>query len=476
MMAAALPAHGAIRRKDQLVVDAIRRVVPEVMRQRGLDPGRIVCYCVGSLPPSNLRWCVVELDRMHLGRIAQYAHPDVAHQIQTALGGLFTHVVNERGLGYAILLDRPKPLPARVPFNPAWWEPGVLRLGMLPNGDEVRLPWTGLLSLLVAGMPSSGKSSLIRNLSYHALRDGCHVVCIDTLNNTLPMLDGHPAVTLYSGSEADVRRALAGVTDEIDRRVRLFSELHAHGHYPDSLARYNAIVGAEARLPEILLIVEEYNHVLDLNGGTNGGAARALKSILEVGRKYGVKVVIAAQAVTVEEIGTAKKLVGAVACFNLGPHGAAAVRQVFGRADTSGFPPGRCFFSGVGLMQTYWLPGEQLIDLRGTAAGGPRMPPLYLRLATFAHQHHGGKLTIPIALDFFAAEPAAPDQPRGQKWVREQINAMEMRGWLVRSPADRNARLLSDQACREVEAALARARGPQPLPPHTGALSGAFPL
>ncbi len=468
MTIAAPPSHSAIRRKDQLILDAIRRVVPEVMRQRGLDPGRIVRYW---FVPGNVRWCIIELDRMRLGRIAQYAHPDVAHQIQTALGGMSTAVVNQRGLGYAIQLDAPRPLPDRIPFNPDWWLPGLLRLGMLPSGDEVKVRWADLLSLLVVGLPSKGKSSLIRNIAYHALREGCQIVCIDKLNNTLPMLAHYPGVTLSTEGAADARRVLDGVSDEIKRRVALFTSLHAQDLYPDNLAAYNTLVAPEARLPEVLLIVEEYNHLLNSAGGPNGPTARVLKDILEVGRKYGIKVLIAAQSVTVEEIGVAKKLVGLVACFNLGPSGAAAVRTLFGHGDTSNFPPGRCLFSGMGEMQTYWLPPEVLIQMR-TARQGPRLSALHLRLATFADKHYGGKLTNEVAQAFMAAEPAAPGAAHGQKWMREQLNDMEARGWLVRSRADKNARLLSEAARQEVEAALASELGPRPAPPDTSALPG----
>ncbi|WP_141780995.1 FtsK/SpoIIIE domain-containing protein [Nocardioides albertanoniae] len=159
---------------------------------------------------------------------------------------------------------------------------------------------------LITGAVGQGKSNLLKVIIYSiAARYAADEV-------ELFLLDFKEGVTLYPmaptpgspeflpharvlGIEADQDFGLAVLShleSEFVRRARLFKP------FGDSISRYRA-ANPEARMPRIVLIVDEFHLLLDDGGDKVGAqAAKLLEQVVRRGRSYGVHVILASQSIS----------------------------------------------------------------------------------------------------------------------------------------------------------------------------------
>ncbi|TFB71879.1 hypothetical protein E3O06_11500 [Cryobacterium glaciale] len=160
-------------------------------------------------------------------------------------------------------------------------------------------------NLLVTGAIGQGKSNLLKVI-IHSLSERYSPHELE-----LYLLDFKEGVTLYPfaptpgsldylpqarvlGLESDrefgvaVLRYLEG---EFSRRAKQFRA------YGDNIAKYRAAV-PDARMPRIVVIVDEFHRLFDPAGTLADAAASLLEAIARRGRSYGVHVILASQTVS----------------------------------------------------------------------------------------------------------------------------------------------------------------------------------
>lgn len=160
-------------------------------------------------------------------------------------------------------------------------------------------------NILVTGAVGQGKSNLLKVI-VHSLAQRYSP---DELEFYL--LDYKEGVTLYPmaptpgspdflpharvlGLESDREFGLAvlkHVEAEFSRRAKLFRP------YGDNIARYRAAV-PDARMPRIVVMVDEFHMMFEPNDKTAEEAAQLLEGIARRGRSYGVHLILASQTVS----------------------------------------------------------------------------------------------------------------------------------------------------------------------------------
>ena len=160
-------------------------------------------------------------------------------------------------------------------------------------------------NILVTGAVGQGKSNLLKVI-VHSLAQRYSP---DELEFYL--LDYKEGVTLYPmaptpgspdflpharvlGLESDREFGLAvlkHVETEFSRRAKLF---RPHG---DNISRYRAAV-PDARMPRIVVIVDEFHMMFEPNDKTAEDAAQLLEGIARRGRSYGIHLILASQTIS----------------------------------------------------------------------------------------------------------------------------------------------------------------------------------
>lgn len=426
----------AVKNKHLAVARQTVRIIAHTLEQRGLHPifRRYVFVYTGEL-----QILFADLDTRKLsGRLDAYMHPSVLHQISTNLRGMPTAISNSTGLRYAVLLNRPKPLPRRVDF------PGVKRgkllIGVRTNGQIVSAPWDDLGHMLVAGMTRSGKSTFLRSLVFQASVDGARLLLGDRPLTTFPMLANHPALIMPIADTPDgymelVQRALT-ICGE---RKMAFSQTVAS--FPEKLSEYNAWAVRHHRdpLPRVLVVLDEYNATAVQLGRP---FERAVSSLAFQGLKFGVHLVLAAQAFDKKTLGSVRDQFGAVIAFRVK---SATVARNIGVAQAGRIPASRQGLAVTdrwGLVQTYYLPKGRLIDIGARQPQNLAISEQELILMRFAWEQHGGRVSIP-ALVGWAEELGWKDEWSKYK-TEQRAREWELRGWVRKDPHRDNARYITE--------------------------------
>lgn len=411
------------------------RVIVHTLEQRGLQP--VVRRHVLT-DNGYLRILFADLDTRRLeGRLAAYTHPDVLHQMSTNLRGMPVALSNTTGLRYAVLLNRPKPLPKQVEFPGA--ERGKLLIGVRSDGQTVSVAWDELGHLLVAGMTRSGKSTFLRSLVYQALADGARLLLGDRPLTTFSMLDGHAALMMPiadtpQGYLTLAQRALA-ICEE---RKIAFSQ--ARDTFPEKLSEYNAWAVRHRRepLPRVLVVLDEYNATANELGRS---FEQAVSSLVFQGLKFGVHLVAAAQEFDKKTLGSVRDQFGAVIAFKVK---SAAVARNVGVAKAERIPASRQGLAVTdrwGLVQTFYLPKERMIEV-----GARQQPAIALSeqertLMCFAWEQLDGRVSIPKLVAW--AQEMGWESDWSKYKAEQRAREWELRGWVRKDPQRDNARYIT---------------------------------
>jgi DNA segregation ATPase FtsK/SpoIIIE-like protein len=379
-------------------------------------------------------WLFGVLDDKRLPSLTPYTSSDTLHHLSTALRGKPVLISNTTGLRYAVLLSRQPQMPKKVAF------PGLqrdtVRLGTGISGREKRATWQSLGHVLVAGKNGSGKSTFNRLLVYQALAEGHRLFLADPHGTTFPMLTGHPAlfcpmVRDGAGALEMAQRALG----ECRNRSDLFRQTDG---FPEDLDEYNRLVtksGADP-LPRLVLILDEFNMLAD----EEPDLIDVTKMLGREGRKFGVNLIFSSHGLTLSEIGRVRNQVRTVFAFRTDASRNVLKKLSVGPAkDLPARHPGLAFTSRWGLVQTYFLPKQKLIDSqhKPLAAISEKESALVRR----ALREADGKMSI-LEVSAWVQELGWAREFSDWK-LRKLLKSWELKGWLKKDPERDNARFVT---------------------------------
>jgi hypothetical protein len=401
----------------------VAKTISTVLDQRtATDPAMIRRWL---LTENGARvWLFGVLDDKHLSSLAPYTSGETLHHLTTALRGKPVLVSNTTGLRYAVLLSQRPQMPKKVAF------PGLerdhVRLGTGISGREKKATWQSLGHVLVAGKNGSGKSTFNRLLVYQALAEGHRLFLADPHGTTFPMLEGHPAlfspiVRDGAGALEMAQRALG----ECRNRSDLFRQTEG---FPEDLDEYNRLVTKSSgdTLPRLVLILDEFNMLAD----EAPDLIDVTKMLGREGRKFGVNLIFSSHGLTLREIGRVRNQVRTVFAFRTDASRNVLKKLSVGPAkDLPARHPGLAFTNRWGLVQTYFLPKQILID----QSPAPVLSQKELALVLRAMEETDGKMSIP-QLDGWGLSA----------WeARSLLDDWQQRGWVKKDPQRKNARYIT---------------------------------
>ncbi|MBI3244383.1 MAG: hypothetical protein HYZ49_19060 [Chloroflexi bacterium] len=407
--------------------------VRTVFGQRDLELAAIRQYI---LTENGARaWLIVALDPHHIGRIERYTDGEVLHHISTTLRGKPVLLSNSTGLRYVVLLSDAPTLPSEVEYPghdcSSSQSRGLLQLGVNIAGP-VTMSWKELGHVLVAGMTGFGKSNFLRLLVEQGAAEGFKLALADPDGRTFPYFAGHPTLLAPLGATLDgCVTVLKKAEEEITRRAALFRN---SSHNPDDINAYNATMPESERLVRLLVVVDEFNGLVQATGGLKGSVAQAATQIAWRGRKFGVTLVLAGQTFEKDIVGPVRDQLATRICFRvatpsvsrivIGQHGAERL-SLSGRA-----------LSTFGAMQVYRASKPQAAPPNDGLTVQER------RLAAQLIAEHKGRVTFE-ALSKLGI-PRRPAERLRADW--------ESRGLAVRRAEQDNALCVAPSVVRAVQA------------------------
>ena len=369
-------------------------------------------------------WLFGVLDDQRLSSLQPYTSEQTLHHLSTALRGMPVLISNTTGLRYAVLLSRPPQMPQQADF------PGLSRgqvgLGVGLYGAAIQSTWQSLGHVLVTGKNGSGKSTFNRLLVYQALAEKHRLLLADPHGTSFPMLADHPA--LFCPIAQDGAEALAltqRALGECRNRSDLFRQMPG---YPEDLDEYNRLVtrsGGEP-LPRLVLILDEFNGLAD----ETAELIQTCKILGREGRKFGVNLIFSTHDLTLQEIGRVRNQVRTVFAFHTDA-GASLLSKlgVESAKHLSAAHPGLAFSNRWGLVQTYFLDKQVLID----QAPAPVLNEQEQRLVQQALAETKGQMSIPTLVGWGLSAWQA----------RSLVEDWEQRGWLKKDAQRKNARFIT---------------------------------
>jgi len=399
-------------------------IVLSVLARRGLRADVIREFVVTEREGRVWLFAVADLTRIE--RLEAYTAPNVLHQMSTALRGRPVVLSNSNGLRYAILLQHP-PLPTKVLYpGPA---AGMVRLGVSWRG-EVHTTWEDLGHVMVAGMTRSGKSVFLRLLARQALEQGYTVLAADPDGRTFGRWQG---VVRYGMGPEGATRILEEAWDEWKRRAARFSQV--------GVDEYSEYVHRQP-MPRCLVVLDEYNGMVQTQGGLRGRLAQLAQQLAWQGLKYGIHLVLAGQEWTRAVVGPVRAQMATRVVFRvensrvsamlLGRPGAERLRQA-----------GRALTNTWGLMQMYYTDSAPpAMDERDAGLTIDEA-----RLVLWLQEHAQGRMTR-AALRAYGLGKREAERLRSE-WRR--------RGLAMIRPDQDNALCLTEEAIARAAEAVARA-------------------
>jgi len=351
------------------------------------------------------------------------------------------------GLAYAILLrDLPRdedsitrlPRIARLELmTDATKNALQVPLGVSARGAE----WRALAEIghaLIVGASGAGKSTwihsalaalLIQNTPAHL-----RVVLIDPKRSELTIwANTSHLFDAIAFTPEQAERVLGAVVAEMDRRGELLA-----GALVRDVRAYNAQVDYSARLPFILIVIDE---CLDLVLN-DGGVTRQLKTIAIRGRSAGIVLWAATQHASavnglprVVNVNLATRIV-----FRVSDASAAQAAGCAGAQNIPRTVPGRALVKLNDApipMQAYYLPDEELRAVASAVTGARADAPAVnaspfteteRALLAWAARENGGYLSI---------EDIQARGGVGHRDARRMAEQLEARGWLSRGEHNR---------------------------------------
>jgi len=326
-------------------------------------------------------WLILPLDLSKVNRIEQYANSDVLHHLATVLKGKRVLLSNSTGLRYTVLLSDAPTLPAEVEYPGHRKE--LCQLGVTLSGT-VMVKWRDLGHVLIGGMTGFGKSNVLRLIVEQAIADNFQLLLADPDGRTFAAYSGHPALLEALGETLDgCALTLKCAEGEINRRASLYR--HA-SHNPDDIDSYNA--HANEPLRRLLVVVDEFNGLVQASGGVRGAVAQAATQIAWRGRKFGVTLILAGQTFEKESVGPVRDQMATRICFRVAAPSIS--RIVVGRAGAERLLVKGRALSTFGVMQTYLAPKSR------NAPSGDGLTKEERILALKICTDHNGRMTLTV--------------------------------------------------------------------------------
>jgi DNA segregation ATPase FtsK/SpoIIIE-like protein len=174
---------------------------------------------------------------------------------------------------------------------PAALPPEQLMIGVGADGT-IGGSRRDIRGLIAAGAPRSGKSTLLRSLTYQAAQAGWQLYLADPMSNTfVPELWNRVRALAYPVVESPDQLAemLTVIEAECQRRAQLFRAIAAGQIPPEDLEGYNAI--ARDQLQPLMFVADEFNTFANADA-----VLEPLTDLARRGQKWGLLVVLAAHS------------------------------------------------------------------------------------------------------------------------------------------------------------------------------------
>jgi DNA segregation ATPase FtsK/SpoIIIE-like protein len=381
------------------------------------------------------------LDEVRLGEpVSLYLTEDVLHQISTLTNGKRVWPSNHNGARYGIVLARPNPLPAIVPFPQELPGNNIFPIGVTSGRAEISLPVQRLHNMLVGGSPESGKSNLLEGLALTALQYGYQLYLADPEEHTFAP-DAWNGLTSkpVASSLSAFGELLETIKAELERRQALFHQAAQNGIPPKDLDAYNAT--AKERLPRLMLVVDEANSYLD-----KSGVADAIFELARRGRKWGAHLVLAGHNWRAADVPRAlSSMFSTRLCFKVDDDTSGGVvlgSREYGMRAMSIRRKGRAILrqsGGYYTVQTYLVSEELKQDWRKDIQPPSPLSELEKRLVAYAIEQLEGKFKVNQLAQAFSGEGVSNHQ------VQKLAERFEARGWLTHPRHATDARRVTDE-------------------------------
>jgi len=301
---------------------------------------------------------------------------------------------------------------------------GKVLFGVGIDQSEKSTTWQSLGHALVTGKNGSGKSTFNRLLVYQAIAEGHRLFLADPHGTTFPMLADHPVLICPIvrdgvGALAMAERALG----ECRNRSDLFRNTAG---FPEDLDEYNRLAtkAGDDPLPRLVLILDEFNMLAD----EEPKLVQTIKMLGREGRKFGVNLIFSTHGLNLKEIGRVRNQVRSVFAFHTDAN-TSVLKSLSVEQARNLNQPGLAFTNHWGLLQTYYLDKQVLVD----QTPAPVLNLKERHLVQQALQETQGKMSIPTLTDWGLSTWQA----------RSLVEDWEQRGWLKKDPQRKNARFIT---------------------------------
>lgn len=402
---------------------------------------------LGLMPPVDYTltehngnvWLVAAMDTLSLGgRLESYEHPNVAHQLSTALSAAFgvrlpipVITANHTGLRYCMLFGKRPTLPKLAQF-PGFGVRDMFRLGVGLHG-EINLAARLMKNVIVGAAQEQGKSNILRLIAHQARAFGWSLYLADSQAHTFNpeawnAISSHPVAS----SVDDLLTLLASLEAALEDRSAQFRAVASGGISPADIDAYNGV--ASLPLPRILFAIDEASTPLQ-----DKRVFKKLAALLREGRKWGLHIVMAGHEwhkdVIPAEVNDMLQTRIALPMIDEGSGYVVTRSRTWGRW-VIGKQVGRGVLRTNQYipMQFYLVTPEQ--EQEWLAAPSPAVSPLpadEMRIVERSIADANGRMTIPLLRGWGVEEWKA----------RMMLERYEMRGWVAKDPQKGNARCVT---------------------------------
>jgi hypothetical protein len=344
--------------------EAAVNVLSGYLARKKLNPAWQWCKYVET--PEQDVWLLLMLDLRRVQNLTAYRSSELVTDLRTVTKGRPVFWL-EAG-GYAVLLSPFRKLSKIAPFPGC--KRNLVRIGIRKRG-ELALSWSSLGHVMVAGMTGVGKSVFLRSLAYQMAQDGGQILAADIDKVTLPMFEKHPALLApIAETEAAAGALLERALGECEHRSKLYKAMDG---YPETLEEYNkaAIRLGQPTLAPILVILDEFSATVEALGGARGNFASQAAQLGWRGRKFGLRVVYAAQDFSKETVGKLRDQVKTVIAFKVKSLETARAVGVEAAFRLPSDHPGLAITNLYGYVQAYYLEKALIVN-----EGAPALPSL----------------------------------------------------------------------------------------------------
>lgn len=321
----------------------IAQKVGEVLGKRGL-PIAIKSYDIIQTELGNI-FLVMPLEMDNVEKLSAFLQPDLVAQIgATVKRPTFLH--EGKSFAYVVLLSEKNSLPGFVEFMTP--QPGNLVLGLSLKGGEISMPWEKYGHMLIGGMTGSGKSTVLRLIVSQAIEQNFDLLLADGDGMTFGGIrDSKNLLAPVAENPIDVMTVTGKALEIINQRNLIFSR---NGNFEDWKDYVNS---TGDNVKPVLVIFDEFNALVQANGGKRSDFARDITQIAWRGRKFGLIVILAGQVFEKDIVGPVRDQMLTRICFQVANSSVSQV--ILGRPGAEKLTvPGRALTNHWGLVQTYY--------------------------------------------------------------------------------------------------------------------------